>query len=303
MAKLIFNGVGINYLYHNEGSRHTLLFIHGFGGSSRDWESLISYLPPEQSYLTMDLPGCGESEKGDDLNLYSFSAIADIIKTIVKANKIGSVVPCGYSAGGRIVFYLSANEILKTQKGFVAISSTPGIADDLERKKRKKADRALAKEIREKGTAEWLEKWLSLDMFNGLKNLPEEFMSDYREQRLKNDPEVLSNYLLMSGTGVMAPLHSKLSRTGIMTPLYLKISGTGEVVLNHSKFYGGNRFNQKGLLITGKNDLKYCKIAERLSRMNKDFQHFVVKESWHTVYIEKPKETVALILKFLTDLN
>lgn len=267
-------GIKIFYEFADRGSRHTLLLVHGFGGSSADWELFTAALPADQSYILFDLPGCGNSEKGADDSFYTFDGLGEVAAAVVQVCGVKSVVPCGYSAGGRLVYYITAHRMLAWQTAFVAISTTPGIPVDADREERRIGDIGHAAMIGEHGIEAWAERWLSLDLFDGLKQMPEDFMKEYRKRRLQNDPEVLQNYLLFSGTGVMEP----------QQPLLREL-------------------DMPGLLISGGNDEKYAGIGSRVIRVNKRFKHFVIDGGWHTVYIEKPAETVKLIIDFLNELN
>jgi 2-succinyl-6-hydroxy-2,4-cyclohexadiene-1-carboxylate synthase len=159
-------------------------------------------------------------------------------------------------------------------KSFISISSTPGLPDDASRAERAVEDIEHAKKIIERGIDAWVDYWLNLDLFTGLKSLSEEEYQKYDLRKRKNSPGVLKNYLLYSGLGVMPYLQDKLR--GIQ---------------------------QAGLLITGGNDEKYSGIAHRVCRLNKNFDWIVIPESWHTVYLEKPKQTADAITEFLTKIE
>ncbi len=271
---IVHKGIRIYYEFADRGSRHVLLLTHGFGGSSADWDLFTAALPADQSYIVFDLPGCGSSEKGTDDTFYTFDGLGEVAAAVVSACGVTSVVPCGYSAGGRLVYYITAHRMLPGQAAFVAISTTPGIPVEADREERRIGDIGHAGMIAEHGIVAWADRWLSLDLFDGLKQMPEDFMADYRRRRLQNDTEVLQKYLLLSGTGVMEP----------QQPLLREL-------------------DMPGLLISGGNDEKYTGIGSRVTRVNKRFKHFVIEGGWHTVYIEKPAETVKLIIEFINELN
>lgn len=269
-----YNGIKCFYKYEERGSRHTLVLIHGFGGSSADWEPFVEVLGEKQNYLLIDLPGCGQSEFTSDSAFYTFEGLGGLISSLIDCLSIKSPVICGYSAGGRLVYYITAHNLVKSQAGFVAISTTPGIPDEAMRQDRREGDIHHAKMIAEHGIDEWVENWLNLDLFEGLKYLSPEFNEEYRKRRLKNNTEVLQKYLLHSGLGIQEPLQPELRKTTV-----------------------------PGLLISGGNDEKYCEIGNRVIRLNNKFKHFVIEGAWHTLYLEKPEETARLIENFLTELN
>lgn len=52
---------GLSWHYESIGSGETVLFIHGFGGSSRWWQAQSDFLARDFQVITIDLPGHGES--------------------------------------------------------------------------------------------------------------------------------------------------------------------------------------------------------------------------------------------------
>lgn len=94
----------LNYDY-KAGSKGTLVFIHGAGGSRRKWRSLMSDLPEGYGGLALDLPGHGEStgEAQSDVSEY-----ARVVRDSVTA--IGPTRPLiwvGHSLGGAIVLMVA----------------------------------------------------------------------------------------------------------------------------------------------------------------------------------------------------
>jgi 2-succinyl-6-hydroxy-2,4-cyclohexadiene-1-carboxylate synthase len=272
---MIFNSEqhSIFYEHQDYGSKNTLILIHGFGGDSSDWDELVAELDGRLSYLLLDLPGCGKSEMISDDRYYSFEGLSKLVSELVAYLKIEFPLPCGYSAGGRLVYYLTANEIIPNQNAFIVISSTPGIPIPEIKIERAKQDILLAQAIQDKGIAWWVDYWLSLKLFDGLRILSDEFNHNYFQRKLKNNAETLAKYLRYSGLGVMEPQQEKLRKLDI-----------------------------SGLLLSGGNDLKYSEIAGRVIRVNKKFRSVVVQDSWHALHIEKPKETAVLIIDFIKNL-
>lgn len=268
-----FRGIDVHYEHQRTGSKYTLVLIHGLGGYSGDWSRLTEAFSDEQSFLIPDLPGCGKSSFVDDPWFFSFEGLSELLLELIEEIKVNNPVLCGYSAGGRLVFYMAANEMLKN-KGFISISSTPGLPTDELRAERAAEDIEHAAKIMEFGIDAWVDNWLNLELFDGLKTLPETFYKQYDTRKRLNSAKILKNYLLNSGLGVMPFLQDKLRSV-----------------------------KQPGLLITGGNDKKYEGIAQRVCGLNKRFEHIVIPESWHTVYMEKPVETAKAIKAFLTKIE
>jgi 2-succinyl-6-hydroxy-2,4-cyclohexadiene-1-carboxylate synthase len=264
-----FRGIDVHYEHHRTGSKYTLVLIHGLGGYSGDWERMTEAFTDHQSFLIPDLPGCGKSSFVDDPWFFSFEGLSELLIELIEEVNINNPILCGYSAGGRLAFYMAANNLLQN-KAFISISSTPGLPTDELRTERAAEDIEHATKIMEFGIDAWVDNWLNLELFDGLKTLPESFYKAYDTRKRLNSTKILKNYLLNSGLGVMPFLQDKLRSV-----------------------------DQSGLLITGGNDKKYEGIAQRVCGLNKRFAHIVIPESWHTVYMEKPIETAEAIKEFL----
>ena len=78
-----------------------LIFLHGFTGSSNDWESIFNKLPGKFLPVAIDLIGHGKSSSPIELDYYSPLAIADQLNNIFIKLDFDKVILCGYSMGGR----------------------------------------------------------------------------------------------------------------------------------------------------------------------------------------------------------
>lgn len=83
----------------------------------------------DQSFLIPDLPGCGKSSFVDDPWFFSFEGLSELLIELIEEVNINNPILCGYSAGGRLAFYMAANNLLEN-KAFISISSTPGLPTD-----------------------------------------------------------------------------------------------------------------------------------------------------------------------------
>ena len=61
MPKIQSNGINLYYEIHGEGQ--PLLFIHGLGSSTRDWEFQVQEFSKAYKVITFDLRGHGQSDK------------------------------------------------------------------------------------------------------------------------------------------------------------------------------------------------------------------------------------------------
>jgi 2-succinyl-6-hydroxy-2,4-cyclohexadiene-1-carboxylate synthase len=106
----------------------------------------------------------------------------------------------GYSMGGRVALALGVEH-----PGLVAAlileSSSPGLETEGERVARAAADEALARSLQAQGMEAFVDAWLALPLFDGLRALPGSEWREERLRRLGNRPEALSGVLRRLGTG------------------------------------------------------------------------------------------------------
>lgn len=128
-------------------SRGTILFLHGFMGSTYDWESLISLACQDGfACLAVDLPGHGGTRNvcpGLSPSLAGTSAILLHLLQSLRLDATNCWV-VGYSMGGRVALAAAA-ENMSAFKGIVDIGGHPGLSSSLERFKRLDHDRATLK--------------------------------------------------------------------------------------------------------------------------------------------------------------
>ncbi|WP_411120518.1 alpha/beta fold hydrolase [Streptomyces sp. x-19] len=88
-------------------TREPALYVHGLGGSSRNWSALMPLLADRLAGEAIDLPGFGESPPPDDGN-YSVSAQARAVIRHLDAGGRGPVHLIGNSMGGAAVTRVAA---------------------------------------------------------------------------------------------------------------------------------------------------------------------------------------------------
>jgi pimeloyl-ACP methyl ester carboxylesterase len=88
---------GIFYRFINTNKEHTLLFLHGFTGSSSIWDEQIQSLSKKYNLLLIDLFGHGKSETPKKIEGYFFKNQSEIIVNIVQKLRIDSLIIICYS--------------------------------------------------------------------------------------------------------------------------------------------------------------------------------------------------------------
>ncbi len=264
------NGLSINVEISGEGDI-SLIFIHGFAGSTEDWNEIVEMLSGDYKLVRIDMPGFGKSGKPENPEYYSQSFGRAIISTIIKKLNLGKIIIVGYSMGGRFALDAVASDS-QSVIGLILESASPGIDDDEQRELRVAADTALADAILQRGMEWFVNYWSEIDLFQSQKALSELKLMQQNHRRLKNSPAALAQSLRSFGAGVMEPLWNYLYTIDVPV-----------------------------LLITGTLDTKFTAINGRMSVMFPLCKHVVVQNAGHNVHLENPTEFVNLINDFIND--
>lgn len=105
MPHLQANGINIYYELHGTGQ--PLLFIHGLGSSTRDWELQVAQFAKTHQVITFDLRGHGQSDKPD--GPYSMAMFAADAAGLLQALDVATAHIVGLSLGGGVAFQLTAD--------------------------------------------------------------------------------------------------------------------------------------------------------------------------------------------------
>jgi len=193
------------------GVGEDLVLLHGFAGTRRTWDGVLSHLEGERYRpLALDLPGHGELS-GADAGAIGF---AECVESVLQRSPERFAL-CGYSLGGRIALHvaLAAPERLTR---LVLVAAAAGIEDPDERAARRAADRELADAIAGETIEQFTERWCAQPMFA---EDPPEVDALARADYLRNDPVALAAALRGVGVGEMASLWSRLPE--LTTPVTL----------------------------------------------------------------------------------
>jgi 3-oxoadipate enol-lactonase len=97
----------LNMFYTVSGDGPPLLFLHGLGSSSRDWENQVDSFARTYQVITLDLRGHGCSEKPP--GPYSMRAFAEDTAALIRALGVAPVHIVGISMGAMVAFELVLN--------------------------------------------------------------------------------------------------------------------------------------------------------------------------------------------------
>lgn len=250
-----------------------ILFLHGFTGSSGDWQFLFDKLPHGFTPYAMDIIGHGKSSSPGEASLYAAEEVTSQILGVINHLNFDKVVLAGYSMGGRAALSFAANNPQR-MKGLVLESSTAGIINKNERQERRASDYRLADFIENNPIEAFVDYWMDVPLFATLKKLPEDVYLQVRESKIQNSRTGLANSLRGFSTGVMPSLWDKLQEISCRT-----------------------------LLITGELDKKFTAINIEMSMIIKRSHHEVIASAGHNTHLEKPEIFLNLLDGFLRDLQ
>ncbi len=98
--RFIETGSGRMHVKVHDGTRPTLIFLHGLGANVKSWTRLVRLLPPTFTIYLVDLIGHGDSD-APEIN-YGLEVQLDAIRDLVTSDGIRNPCLFGHSYGGLI---------------------------------------------------------------------------------------------------------------------------------------------------------------------------------------------------------
>jgi 2-succinyl-6-hydroxy-2,4-cyclohexadiene-1-carboxylate synthase len=256
--------------YSNNSSTDNFIFsLHGFTGSSQDWNEIIPLLNKRFNIITIDLIGHGKSISPNSSALYTAESMTEQIYQVILHYTNKPVIIAGYSMGGRAALTF-ASRYPEMLKGLILESASAGIADTDLRKERTERDEKLADFIETHSIEEFVDYWMNISLFNSQKSLPVKKLAAVRESKLKNSRAGLANSLRGFSTGKMPALYNNIHYINAIT-----------------------------LLISGGLDFKYTGINTELVKNFPSAKHVIVENAGHNVHLEQPSLFIDVINDFL----
>lgn len=249
--------IELNYAtYGHQNHAKTVVFLHGFMGSRRDWDGIAAALGEHCFCLVPDLPGHGGSAGQFDQS-WDMESTARSLIALLESLQIRKSYLAGYSMGGRLGLYLA----LHYPRYFPRVlleSASPGLKTAAERAARIAQDERLAERLEREDFPSFLQTWYRQPLFQSLQIHP-----GFREmlaRRRENNPAALAKSLREAGSGVQPPLWERLA--GHKMPL---------------------------LLVVGEKDVKFRDIAGEMQRLNPRVEVEVIAGCGHNVHFENPQ--------------
>lgn len=108
----LYQKIKINYIFKNNNSSKTLIYLHGWGQNIEMMEPIAKPFMNTENILILDLPGFGESE--EPKSVWSLKDYANMLHTLVNKLKIKNPILIGHSFGGKVaIVYASMYETQK----------------------------------------------------------------------------------------------------------------------------------------------------------------------------------------------
>ena len=269
----LINVNGLDYFYQVHGDGPPLVLLHGFTGSSVNWQEHRRPFSNQHQVLTIDLPGHGRTSSPPTPDRYTMQAVSKDLISIFEFLNLSAVNLLGYSMGGRLALYVATTHP-SFLHSLILESTSPGLETTTQRLARIDNDGHLADKIEAYGIPAFVEHWQRLPLFATQKRMPEEIRNRLNNQRLSNNASGLANSLRGMGTGCQPSLWSQLDT------IHLPV-----------------------LLLAGGLDEKYAALARQMEASLPKAQLRVITDSGHNIHLEKPESFTGHVLAFLSELK
>lgn len=100
MLQKVYRDTSINYVFYDNKSKVSLVYLHGWGQNIEMMMPIAKPFCDKYNVLVLDLPGFGASDEPNEAwTLYEY---AEMVNFFVKELKLSNVVLIGHSFGGKI---------------------------------------------------------------------------------------------------------------------------------------------------------------------------------------------------------
>jgi len=261
--------LNLEMLTEFDKSKKSILFLHGFTGSAKDWNDVAQKINKRFNKLALDIVGHGKSSSPSSVNHYTLESLVNQIEHVLNKLQLKEIILCGYSMGGRVALNFSI-EKPELVKGLLLESASAGFKNEKEKNARKESDDELAAFIEQNSLEDFAARWLDQELFGTLRRFSIDKQKRLKDERTKNSKIGLANSLRGSGTGVMPYLGSELSKLKIPV-----------------------------LLITGGLDEKFTRINQSLKKMIRSSKHKIISTAGHNTHLEEPKKFIEAVNGYL----
>ncbi|MDQ0430385.1 2-succinyl-6-hydroxy-2,4-cyclohexadiene-1-carboxylate synthase [Planomicrobium stackebrandtii] len=266
--KLAISGTRYHLEIINGNKQETVVFIHGFTGSTKSWQPVIEAWD-ESKIVLIDLIGHGETDCPETVESYSMEQQLEDLDALFEQLDLERLTLVGYSMGGRTALAYACRFPGRI-KALVLESASPGLRSETERQERRTRDEGLAERIVAGGIENFVGRWEKIPLFDSQKSLPDSLKRNIREERLAQNPVGLANSLRGMGTGAQASYWGRLAELDMPV-----------------------------LLVTGRLDEKFEAIAAEMMKLLPNAVHKTI-DAGHAIHVEKPVEFATIVREYLS---
>ena len=116
------NNTQLNVLESGSGPS-TIVFLHYFGGSALEWQSVMAQLSDQYRCVAVDLRGHGDSAAPE--TGYSVADMADDVQALIHEMAIRDFVLVGHSMSGKVALELTSRQPIGLQQLLLVSPSPP----------------------------------------------------------------------------------------------------------------------------------------------------------------------------------
>ncbi|RAP37206.1 2-succinyl-6-hydroxy-2,4-cyclohexadiene-1-carboxylate synthase [Candidatus Marinamargulisbacteria bacterium SCGC AAA071-K20] len=246
-----------------EPKKKTIVLVHGFMGSSDDWDSIIKLFEPISSCYTVDLPFHGKEQ---ECQVSDFKELTIFLQSKLK-NVPKPFTLIGYSLGGRVAtHYALANP--NDIQSLILESTNLGLSTLSKKNSRLKNDEVLAKEL-VYDYRFFLDHWYKKPLWGNI--ITNSNYSQLIDKKLEQSPQTLAKALITFSLGKQDYLLPPLIKSKIPT-----------------------------LLITGNEDKKYCTLASSYITKGRNLSHTIINGG-HNTHFSYPNKFAEVCIKFFKE--
>lgn len=253
---------------------HTMriLALHGFTGCGDDFTEFSPLCHSVDTWHCPNLPGHGP-EPSLNCTPEATLRFVEAERSTSNAQHSTPNILLGYSMGARAALQ-HACKYPDAWDALILISPNPGIEDNVTRAERRSVDEKLAQRIERKGVDDFIKFWQSTPMIRSQKNIRPDWCDAMQANRQQHTATGLATSLRQFGQGHCPNLWPELDKLAMPT-----------------------------LLVTGSEDLKYTRIAERMFARLPYSVIEVIDGIGHMPHLEGPETCADAINDFLNDLS